>query len=358
MIKRHNRDGYMILLAMMFIAARVVLVTRLVQKCSIYTSYVETVCARERAQNVAMSGLNIALAQLGGPPKKENENKEEGGKDEDPNKKYFQWIAPLINYWQAYNFTEKNEGIDAKLKICICVESGKININDLYDFKEKKFVDEGGKAVYKKAFSKRLFEWLEKITEKNIWNLFEKILSKRKYPFNDVTELLDDSEIRKVFGDRIFIDSVNYLDKDKNEKETKSIFLTDIFTVWPTQDKRINPWVLSSSLCSFFGLEQDFGVDLKAQRENAADWLKKFSASSNWKKDWDNSLAIKYKKKAQVLPSGFFDILSDKFEIDIFSVLCYGKVGQVEQKLLVILQRDASTTQGKIEFKIKKLYWL
>ena len=355
-----NQKGYMLLLTMLFIAATVFLVTRITKNTSVYIGYVKTICRKNRAQNLGLCALNIALSQLVSVDQdsKEKKSKSENPADKkDPEKEFLERVGPLINYWQSYRLTQEQDGIDAELKLCICSENGKFNINSVYDFKEKKFLNEKTAGEGAKELSQTFFAQLEKFVGKNLFPDFEKILKKRSYPFNDVTELLENESFQEAFGKNVFRQPIDYQDQDSGGSKRKEIYLTDLFTVWPTEDNKMNPWLFSEGICNLLELETNFDKEIKEQKQNYLQWIKNFKPDVKWKTEWNSILAPRYKKEAQFFPSCFFDILSEKFSAGFFSVLCYGKVGQLDQKLLVILQRDKSKARGVGEFKISRFYW-
>ena len=350
-----RQKGFMLLLAIIFIAATILMVTKLAKNSNVYMHYVRTVYDRDRAQIATLNGLDIALAQLNFMPEKKDEKSD---KKESPEQSFIKQVGPLLNYWQSFILTEEKDGVDADIKICISAESGKLNINSIYDFKEKKFIAEAGKKpeevkkTYQEFFSK-----LEKFTGKNLFQAFENVLKKRKYPFNDVTELLCDKLFLEVFSDKI-LPEPKKMDSEKGDGDgLKKIFLTDLFTIWPEGDRKINPWVLSQNMCVLFGLNPLVAKNLEGQRQNSKEWTAAFKPKANWQIEWNKTLALKYKKDVQVLPSWFFDILSKNVSTTIFSVVCCGKVGQIEQKLLVLLQRESVKENGTGEFRVKRFYW-
>lgn len=53
--------------------------------------------------------------------------------------KFLEAFFPSLHQWQTFKLKEGVEGIDATIRICLSCEEGKINLNNIYDFKEKKF---------------------------------------------------------------------------------------------------------------------------------------------------------------------------------------------------------------------------
>ena len=72
----------------------------------------------------------------------------------------------------------------------------------------------------------------------------------------------------------------------------------------------------------------------------------------------EGCLSVKdiYGKEFKALPKEIIPYLSTKFEPRAFSVVCYAKVGRIEQRLLAILKRTAAEKGDRIT--VKKIYWL
>ena len=68
---------------------------------------------------------------------------------------------------------------------------GKININRLYDFEKHHFLNEGQPQDDMKKMFQELFGLIKEQIQADFFTDFEKFLKERKYPLNDVTELLN-----------------------------------------------------------------------------------------------------------------------------------------------------------------------
>ena len=69
-------------------------------------------------------------------------------------------------------------------------EEGKININRAYDFEKHAFIGEGQPNGDMKQVFQDLFELIKDTLNADLFADFERFLKERKYPLNDVTELL------------------------------------------------------------------------------------------------------------------------------------------------------------------------
>ena len=140
-------------------------------------------------------------------------------------------------------------------------------------------------------------------------------------------------------------------------KEVKpKIYVADLFTA-DTDSYNINPWLLSSSLQILFKTKSRQVMNEKEFQKEVEELVAKVSLDAiNWDTQWDAYLKSWYGIDFQSIPKEVKPFLSTKFEPRLFSVLCYGKVGRVTEKLLVVLERDA-IEEGEA-LSIKKMYWL
>ena len=197
----------------------------------------------------------------------------------------------------------------AGMTLAVIAESGKININSLYDFKNKKFVNEGAKT----GDMQKLCQWLfDRIAQaRGGQSLFEPLvdfLKKRTVPLHDITELLLIPEFSEYFYQAVF-----YVpSQEKNAKQ--KLYLTDIFTV-ATEGATIQPWLLSSSLIIILG-----GTTSVISSKQIEEVLKNFAATADWAKEWDETIKILYGIKFDNLSEEMKSILTPQFEATIFSI--------------------------------------
>jgi hypothetical protein len=216
-------------------------------------------------------------------------------------------------------------------------------------------------------FAKRLTEFLKKKCKK----------------LYDVTELIDVPGFEHLDA---FYTPPKKLQKGNTQPNT-NLALQDIFTVW-TEDEKIDPLLLSDSLCAILGVRRPKADDNIKMKERFKKLASEFK--DDWGKDWDANwkhLQEIYENKPRLL-ANIKDILVEKFSPKVYSVLSYAKVEQVEQQVLAIIkeveEKSSSQEQGKEEvggekpaenlqtqpsdkktgkknqkfFKIVRLYWL
>ena len=95
-------------------------------------------------------------------------------------------MLPIINRWQEFKLVKKTDGIDGVIRVCIMSENGKVNLNQIFDFKTKKFKGQGQVARdYAKSF-KIIAERLKSFVEIDLYQPNLSFLTKRGYPLNDI----------------------------------------------------------------------------------------------------------------------------------------------------------------------------
>ena len=270
-------------------------------------------------------------------------------------------VLSVQGRWQTFVLKPDVDGIDAQLNICITCEDGKLNVNSLYDFEKHEF------KKIALASPEELFKKLGEVSKplagnKNMFEPVQDFLKKQHVPLVEVTQLLQGKALEDFKEHLFYVPSKGPvrvevdLTVEKEEEKKPKIFLADLFTI-SSDSYRINPWVLSSSLQLLFKIKPRDVVNEKDFEKEIDELVDKVPIDTiSWQKDWDTYLKPLYKVDFESLPAELIPFLSTKFEPRQFSVLCYGKVGRITQKLLVILERKA-TGEGE-SFSMKKLYWL
>jgi hypothetical protein len=381
-------SAFVLLFSLMIISIIIMMTEQMIRGVMVGSNFTKTMVDREHAEMLALGGINIAIAQLtykddkkakekeqaqveSGVIKPESESDEDGkgdGKKVTPFKRFIFNLISNLNRWQTFELDPKIDGVAGTVKICITSEHGKININHAFDFKKQEFKKEfiallGGLEIQGKL---KPGEFLNKISE------YLKNRSKKLY---DVSELLNVAGLEN-FNMSIFYDPPKSFKRDT--KPNSDLTLQDIFTTW-TDDKKIDIMLLSDALCAILGITRPRADDAKKYKEKFKQVAMDFK--DDWGKDWDANwkhLEPIYGSKPKLL-SSIKDILVEKFKPKVYSVLSYGKVGQVEQRLLAIIkeiQIEDKKEKGKVNeqsgqaqkpqdeqrqtkvFKIERIYWI
>lgn len=371
MMQQKNQPGYTLVLALMVIAMIVALVTMMAHKSSVHMRYMRTMNNRERAKALALSGVQIAMSQLAHAekdPKKKEEKKELSPDKKQPQKqdpqdgvrRFLISMLPRLNTWQTFVLTQKNDGIQGRIAVCISCEDGKLDINQFFDFAQKKFVGEGSGKDDGKKIMQAVFNRLKEVQgSESLFAGFEKFLKERQNKLHEPSELLAIKEFER-FKDAIFFEP-EPSGQQKSGQEKQNVYLQDLFTIWSSK-KELNPWLLSHSFRVVCGLKPALQSE-DVQGKKLEDKLKEFKQPLNFPKGWDTFLAPLFGKKFEQLPKELQGIMSTKFEPRVFSVLSYGTVDDVTQKMLVIIERKEAPVAGPsgdtlFVFQAKRVYWL
>ncbi|MFI5332704.1 MAG: hypothetical protein ACHQVS_01235 [Candidatus Babeliales bacterium] len=362
--------AYIMIVTLMIISVSVVLVTYLTHKSRVYFPYAHMVVDRYQARALAFGGVQIAMSQLAAaatPKKKETSAQQQADKTKAASspatsqdavaKDLLSALLPIKNRWQTITLTKEREGINAQLKLCIVCEDGKININKMYDFEKRKFVGEGNAQGDYKKIMQELFTRIEKkLHAKDLFVGFEKFLKDRQYMVNDASELW----LIKAFKEAFKKDRVWYqppLAESSQKKEQRTLYLTDIFTVWSAKEQ-LQPWLLSDSLCALFDLKRAESNEMS--KERISELVKNFKRVAQWPADWKQQLKPLYDKDSNALPQTIMAMLNPTFEPTTFSVLSYASVGKITQTLLAIIELKPASedAQRGVVVTMKKVYWL
>jgi hypothetical protein len=235
-------------------------------------------------------------------------------------------------------------------------EEGKININNIYDYKNKKFYGQGQPQGDWAAILEELCKQIERAQGgSGLFKALESFLKNRSYKVLDVTELLLIPEFNIFRGHQFYEPPTRTTTKE----EKKFIYLTDIFTV-ESGKKTINPWFFSAALLELLSLPPVQYADKEERTENVKTWLKDFRLAKSWKTDWTLLLQPMYQKDLLSLPKNIESIFDTSANPRIFSVISEGQAGTVTKQLFAILEQTKHAYKNKIRYnvRLKKLYWL
>ena len=280
-----------------------------------------------RQHEFAQSGVALLQAKLTPP----------SGKEQKPEEEYAHLFNSMLATEQ-YALNKQVDHMDTTLTMRFGSELGKLNINSLYDFVEKKFI----KPEYEKTL-----EWIcdtaAGITQTvSIAQPLKDFLKNRDYEINDIVELLSVPEIAQAWNDKFFLPF---------DMPEKPLYLADIFTV-STLHEGVSVWWLSPSFMTLLNLEHP----AKMEEQELQNFIQKLTDGFNtWnEKTWDNCLAGLYKKKYADLAQDIKSILTSLNKANIFSLLLKAK--QHDDSAMIYAIGQSSTKQHLIAFDIIKLY--
>lgn len=349
---KHRKFGFILPITLAFISMLMFLGAYVANKGLVFGAYSRAMINREKATQLAYGGIQLAMSQIAGEPmKKEKEPAKNepvkgasAGKTPEQQssdgKQLLKLMLPVLNKAQNFALKQPIEGITGSLTLIVGSEEGKININAMYDFDKHKFVGEGNPQNDMKKVMQEAFNALKERTGADLFTEFEKYLKERKYPLNDVTELLTIKGF-DVFKNEIFADEAI----NKSDKKSK-IYLADLFTV-SSPRAQLEPWLLSDSLLALLNLKRD-------KEKSVDDLLKNFKERSDWKNDWAKALKPLYNVDYTALPKGLASLMNPTFAPRMFSVLSVGTIGNISVRLLAIVERTKSA-EGAVKTVIRKV---
>lgn len=359
-MKRSLGQGFILVLTTLIIASSVLLISLVINRVNAYRHLSTLWVDVEKARCIALGGIEIAVSQLmplyakEGAEEEKGEkpaNKEVKGEKKEPT--FEEKTAParvllqVLNRWQVFSLKENLEGVEGECHLYISSEEGKINLNTLYDFKKKELKKESPDAKKISAFltdsSRSLFE---KAKQKPLQfsSVFEKLFKDRKAPLNDVTELLSLPDVARI-QETSFI-----------EPESKKVMMTDLFTV-STSTSSVNPLLFSKTVGQLAGLgTPPTTLEEPKVLEELAALMK--APKIEWETAWQRTLSKIYSKDYRALPETLKPLFATRFEANVFSVVSYGKVGSITQKVCAIIEKNKDTSPKNRRFIYKRLYWI
>jgi hypothetical protein len=371
---RHSQ-GAIFIFTMFMIAAVVFLTQHLMQGVFLGAQLTRSMLEREKARALALSGVQIAIAQLTIDKRDTEQTEKEKSENKDASdgpirgfKKMLQRVLPHLNRWQTHTFNQKNDGFDGLVKICISCEAGKINPNNAFDFTKMEF-----KKPYDGILKALEVRGVMPVGE--LHNRFVEYFKKNKKKIDDISQLLvvPGLEVLDIF----YKPPQQPVGKNKKTAANTDVTLQDIFTLW-SPDEKLNPLFLSDSLCAVFSLRRPHADDATQKKESFVKLVESFAknTSDDWDANWQ-VLEPVHGPKPKII-SDIKNIFTKEFGPKVFSVLSCGKVGDVECHLLAVIQEQErekdeadnqkeanqnevtsdSQKQSNKFYKIIRVYWL
>lgn len=362
-------SGYILVLTLLLLSALSIVVMQMGWQTTTMNIRNTVATDMEKAKHLALNGLSIAYAQLSvieTEAPKEKQSKEKAAEEKETPKEvssdrttiWMKAILPMLNRPQIFPLSAERDGIDATIIVCMTSEQGKIPLNALYNFKDKKFMGQNDKSTGVMTVVQDFFNALKPfVRNKDLFPAFEKYVQKRALPFNDVTELLEIPELAQAFGSHIFYEP------SLTKEPHKELFLTDLFTI-TSNDAGYNPLVLSDSTLGLFKLE-------RAHSEQIPDRIKHFSdiftrdgaktATGSLEEIWNKLLKKPYGKEFKEV-SKTLQKVSQAIPLTSFGVYVSATVNEISQKIFAIIEKIEQTQKepnsSQEQFIIKRLYWL
>lgn len=345
MIYKKN-NGSIIVFSLLILSLMLFLTQQLIKSVYVGSLFVRTIEGREHAQMLALGGVRTAinLLELQFKEKKDEKGKKEEAADEDEKKSgsgkskkddtpiqtFLRKVLPHLNRWIVLPLDAKQDGVEGEVKICISCENGKININEIYDFKKEEFTKEYEPML-------KSMEIKGKLAMGELHSGLVNFFKKKKKRLQELSELYD---VKGIDTLDIFYQPPVIPDKGKKEEAESNVHLSllDIFTIW-TDDVMLEPMMLSDAVSALMGLRRPVANDAEKHKDKFKQVIDTFSPE--WGKDWNQnwkSLQPLYDEKPRVVKD-LGTIFCKQFGPTVYSVLSSGKVGSVEQRLLVVVKK-------------------
>jgi len=358
---------------LMVLAAMLFLVQGIIKGVFINNRFTANMLAREQAELLAYSGIELARAQLMlADDAEEGASTESADEQKKPDeakkaKAMLKRVLPHLNRWQTCKLNNKTDQVDGTITFCISSENGKLNINEVFNFEQ---------MAFKKPFDDiiKKLEIKPTLKQGEVHDRLVEFFKKHKKRLYDVSELLLVPGLQSL---DIFYSPPPAPAKGKPSVANVNVTLLDVFTVW-TPDDKINPLWFSDSWCGILGLRRPHADDAEKQKEVFKKVIEQCKPDAQT--DWDNQWSIlepMYGQKPKII-SAIKENFPKEFGSTVYSVLSCGKVEEVECKLLAILQlqtvpekktekpkdkaqnevKSEPGVQPKKELKILRIYWL
>jgi len=309
--------------------------------------FVKVANQEQQMRELTLGVVQQCIAKLAIPKKEEAEKKTDNKNTKEEKKSNIahdlELFFPELNRWHQYVLSEKTEGIDAVVSVCFTCEEGKSNINNFFDFKEKRIKKEPAIDEFSKA--------LENFQIKGFKDQIEQFFKKRGKPLDDITELLQDEFFQKHFGKRIFYMPI----KEGESVDKKELYLTDLFTVY-NPEIQLNPLFLSDSVTQLFEFRRAITQPVEERKKHVDSIKSGLGNTVSWQTEWQKILQPMYQKPLGKLEQFFKKNLLCK----LFSATCRVQIGNRQENVFVVFERKERAQDDKImyDITIMRLYFL
>lgn len=357
---KHNQQGYILFTAFVLLSLCSVMLMFFLAKGSLFRALSSLVIERNKT-NQTISAMTIAQSYLMVIPEKSAEKKAVDSSEKEDNAALalLKKVYPYQQRTKKFVLKKEIDGFDGSIELLFTSEAGKINLNALYNFKDKKFYGEGT-ATDRKKLATWLFEKIASLTQTtSLFAPFEKHCNERKAPFNDVLELLQIPEFQKVFAYKVFKpvpEKKPSLDMILPEEKAKELYLMDLFTV-TSMTQGLDAWLLSSSVQTLCDMPQKQNDEKSLDEEKLKSFYAKFKDSVEWANEWDTILQPVYGITYSQIPAEIKGILTLTFWPHIFSIVACTTRDEKKSMIQVIVKQK-TTKNNALMYDSIKIYQL
>ena len=363
-----NSKASILIFTLIILSVITVLTVQLMRSVLINYIFTSNQIKMHQARTLAFGGVNLAISQLLDENKNQKEENIKDEKDKDKVRQLLQRVFVNLNKKQTFKLMQDIDGIEGEVGFCISCENGKLNINKIFDFEKNEFKEEYKKLLAGLKINGKLAsgEILKKLTD---------FLKERNRKLDDISELTKIEGLNKV---DLFYKPPKISDIKNKQNLSTDVYLQDLFTIW-TDKEQLEFLFVSNSVLTILGLRRPLANDatvFEKQFKALIEIINK-NYSQNLNDNWSYYSPI-FGKENKLL-NNFKSIFSKEFGPKVYSVISYGKVGDMEQKLLVVLKevekqkksKDSSNqtvkkqdevgkkeTESSKTFQIVRMYWI
>ncbi|HLB40999.1 MAG TPA: hypothetical protein VJJ83_04365 [Candidatus Babeliales bacterium] len=344
-----TQPGFILVMTLMLLSLATVIITRVYYQAAGLSAYLHTSAERQQVRILALSGLELAKSQLDNPTFEVD--------------KYLEKIFPVLDVWQQVDLAPESTDVSGQIKLYISCELGKLNPNQLYDFK-------------KRVFKPQIKPALQKLCAKNgklagLADQLEQALQKRTAPLNDLSELLADPALQQLFKDQLYRLPANSSTVETGSSVSERVintdagtsqadapdkyYLTDLFTLYNPQPQ-LWPALLAQDYLNL--LQLNTAKTIAARRQGLQQLLYAVTKAKKVLTQTE-ALSMLYSAPslAQLAPE-----IAQLFAVNftppvIFSVLVQATSGLNTARIFAILAAD-SIEDAHMSYQLVRLYWI
>lgn len=335
----HKQPGFILLLTFLMLSMTIAMATYLMMSTQASKAIGSTVIAVERAQDVALSGVELVRRVLS------------NSGDPDGTKHEIESILRFINRWRNFDLHTETDGVEGTIAVYVACEEGKININSMFDLEKKQFIfDE------KDDFTKDLWTRVGTIFRSktagigvtDFKDFLVRHLKDRKEPLDDISELFTDEPL--VHTPPIFTPQTG--------ATPAPLGVIDLLAVSEFMEK-MQPVFLSRGMCELLGFKM-LPSDDDGREKIIKELVSKVKLDSkiSWAREWDKILAPIYGKTFNQIEGRFrWTTFDQRIGALTISVVCYGKMSDKTVGVFALLRRRVEQDK-RVVYHVKKLYWI
>lgn len=415
-----KRPGYIIVLTLLVTALAVALVTAIVRQTFTYRRSLTASFEKTRARMLALSSLEIALAQLSlvvpkdkapSQPAQKSPTPQakpgQAGDKKDPIVQWSQQVLPLLNRWQKFEF-DGTGGLEGTVRIYLSSEHGKINVALLQDDAtaspsapaspqnqqrpggpqqgagpQRGGPQGGAQRTQPQQRPGQQGPGAQRggpqggAQQRPQQGAGPQQAAGQQKPKTDVLGFIDklfsaDKEVSLKNGLKDFkssfkrtLDDPSELLRIRSFKEYKdSMFIPSDITGTGRSLFLMDLFTTATSdgKINPFLLSRSLRKLMRfSEVKDVKGLVKGVKSSFNWAVDWDKIFAPVYDKVYASLDPAFKELLTTSFKVQSFSVLSYAKVGSTTQRLYALIEADEVEEEfgpASMIFRISRIYWL